>query len=118
MSSPSPGDIVWLNLQSPRPALVLQVDELDNHEGALIVHVWPGTCHHDKIAGVLVKPDAERPISGLSFPTRFQAERLALPWIDRYFADAPDQAGPVMGLLHPRLVAQVMALLSATTQFS
>ena len=117
MITPNPGDIVWLNLQPPRPALVLQVDELDHHEGALIVHVWPGTCHHDQVAGALVQPDAERPTSGLSFPTRFQADRLALPWIDRYFTDAPGQVGPVMGLLHPRLVAQVMAL-SVSTQLS
>jgi len=127
---PAPGDIVYCRFPEkvgapgpkPRPALVTAIVEFD--DGAKGVQVAYGTSQgteHLFAGEFLISPkDGEAyEIAGLSFPTKFDLNRLqALPYTDEWFRVAPAREhgqSPQLGILHPSLMRRAAAAAAASS---
>ncbi len=126
---PEPGDIVYCRFPQsglpgpgpkPRPALVLQVGEVD---GGAFVRVAYGTSKKTgrlQAGEFLVSPQdgAAYAVSGLAYPTKFDLGRaFDLPFNDTWFnvpPRAPFGQNPKLGLLHPSLMRRAKAAFAAT----
>ena len=126
---PEPGDIVYCRFPQselpgpgpkPRPALVLQVGEVDS--GSFVRVAYGTSKRTDRLqAGeFLVSPQdgAAYAVSGLAYPTKFDLGRtVELPFNDTWFNVAPRAPfgqTPKLGLLHPSLMRRAKAAFSAT----
>ena len=127
-SPPEPGDIVYCRFPQsgfpgpaakPRPALVLQVGEVN---GEPYVAVAYGTSQKTDLlhAGeFLISPaDGEAyALSGLSYPTKFHLKIVKeLPYSEDWFRVpplAPYGQTPRLGVLHPALMRRAKAAFNA-----
>lgn len=125
---PEPGDIVWCRFPEvrfpkpgpkPRPALVLQIGEVEGHPVVVVAY---GTSQKvDRLyAGEFVIAPSDREAyeaAGLSHPTKFDLSRtFALDYNDSWFEiapGAPNGQTPKLGLLHPSLVKRARAAFNA-----
>ena len=129
--SPTPGDIVWCRFPElpkrnpgpkPRPALVVDVTELDDGIKVTVVY---GTSqglnrlHAGQFAITKQGNPAAYSASGLSFDTKFDfKQRIELPWGDDFFGvppNAPHGQMPKLGSLHASMMRAAQAALQALT---
>ena len=129
--APEPGDIVYCRFPErgipgpgpkPRPALVIAVGEIG---GETHVEVAFGTSQrvdrlHSGEFRISPQDGEAYPLSGLSYPTKFDlGNRRELPYNDEWFRVPPQPMHgqtPKLGVLHPSLMRAARAAFSAGTR--
>ena len=132
--APIPGAILWCHFPTrelrtrgikPRPALVLTVGDLP--DGTVMAGIAYGTSKkvNDLNRGefAITPADGEAyMVSGLSLPTKFNlAERLELPYTDKWFSVPPNARHgqtPILGYLHASLYKRAAAVLECCIKAS
>lgn len=127
-SPPEPGDIVYCRFPQngfpgpapkPRPALVLQVGEVNGEPHVAVAYGTSQKTDRLHAGEFLIGPaDGEAyALSGLSFPTQFDLRSVKeLPYSEDWFRvppHAPRGQTPRLGVLHPGLMRRATAAFNA-----
>jgi len=125
---PEPGDIVYCRFPQkgipgpapkPRPALVLQVGEVNGDPYVAVAYGTSQKTDRLHSGEFLISPaDGEAyALSGLSFPTKFDLRHMKeLPYSEEWFRvppHAPHGQTPRLGVLHPGLMRRAKAAFNA-----